>query len=85
MIRTLMMLILSLFLAQTAFSQASSAPTKPVVAKSDGSSETNGTAPRRETKEKSQNSYSSNRASEISDKPDLLIVDPLPARFQEEQ
>ena len=42
MIKTLMTLILSLFLAQTAFSQASSAPTKSAVAKSEGSSESSG-------------------------------------------
>lgn len=77
MIRTLMMLILSLFLGQTAFSQASSPPKTSVVAKSDGGSETNGMAPGGETKEKSQNPYSSNQASETSDKSDLLIADPL--------
>ena len=47
MIKTLMMLILSVFLAQTAFSQASSAPKTSVVAKSDGSSETSNIAPER--------------------------------------
>ena len=75
MIRTLLMLILLLFLGQTAFSQASSAPKTSEVAKSDGGSETNGMG--RETKEKSQNPYSSNQASETSDKSDLLIADPL--------
>ncbi|HET9787363.1 MAG TPA: hypothetical protein VFP47_09520, partial [Pyrinomonadaceae bacterium] len=68
MIRTLMMLILSLFLGQTAFSQVSSAPKTSVVAKSDGGSETNGMG--RETKEKSQNPYSSNQANETSDRSD---------------
>lgn len=75
MIRTLMMLILSLFLGQTAFSQVSSAPKTSVVAKSDGGSKTNGMG--RETKEKSQNPYSSNQANETSDRSDPLIADPL--------
>ncbi len=67
MIKSLMMLILSLLLAQTAFSQASSAPTKSVALKSDGSSEANGMALRRETNEKSKK----------TDEAELLIADPL--------
>lgn len=40
MLKTLMVLILSLFLAQTTFSQASNGPTNSVVTKPDDSSET---------------------------------------------
>jgi hypothetical protein len=77
MVKTLMMLILSLLLAHTSFSQVPSDTTKSVVTKPDRSSETNGMAPGRETKEKSPNPYSSTQASETNAKYELLIADPL--------
>ena len=67
MIKFLMMLILSLFLAQPAFSQASTARTDSVVLKSDGSPEAHGVALGRETNENLKK----------SDKSELIIADPL--------
>jgi len=77
MIKTLMMLILSLFLAQTAFSQVPSDTTKSVVTKPDQNRETNGMAPGRETKEKLPNPYSSTQATETNPNYEVLIADPL--------